>query len=154
MAPDQRTELRRTLRDLIENRQITKLDRRHYSLPSRAKVVIGRVQAHRDGYGFLIPEDSRLPDIFLPKREARDLMHRDRVALHLDKKEGGRKHGPRTLEVLERAHRRVVGRYEVGTKYDFIVPDDPRLVQEIRIPKKAAGGARANKVVQIGRAHV
>jgi len=147
VAPDQRTELRRTLRDLIENRQITKLDRRHYSLPSRAKVVIGRVQAHRDGYGFLIPEDSRLPDIFLPKREARDLMHRDRVALHLDKKEGGRKHGPRTLEVLERAHRRVVGRYEVGTKYDFIVPDDPRLVQEIRIPKKAAGGARANKVV-------
>lgn len=63
VAPDQRTELRRTLRDLIENRQITKLDRRHYSLPSRAKVVIGRVQAHRDGYGFLIPEDSRLPEI-------------------------------------------------------------------------------------------
>jgi ribonuclease R len=147
VAPDQRTELRRTLRDLIENRQITRLDRRHYSLPSRARVVIGRVQAHRDGYGFLIPEDSRLPDIFLPKREASDLMHRDRVALHLDKKEGGRKHGPRTLEVLERAHRRVVGRYEVGAKYDFVVPDDPRLVQGIRIPKKAAGGARANEIV-------
>ncbi len=146
-APDQRTELRRTLRELIDNRQITKLDRRHYSLPLRAKVVIGRVQAHRDGYGFLIPEDSRLPDIYLPRREAQNLMHHDRVALHLGKKEGGRRQGPRTLEVLERAHRRIVGRYEVGGKHDFVVPDDPRLVQEIRIPKKAAGGARANKIV-------
>jgi ribonuclease R len=146
-ASDQRQELRRILRDLVEERKIVKLDRRHYGIPSRANVVVGRVQAHRDGYGFLIPEDPRLPDIFLGKREARDLMHRDRVALHLGKKERGRRHGPRSIEVLERAHRRVVGRYEVGTKYDSVVPDDPRLVQDIRIPKRGAGGARESQIV-------
>lgn len=146
-ASDQRKELRRILQDLVEERKMVKLDRRHYALPWHANVVVGRVQAHRDGYGFLIPEDSRLPDIFLGKREARDLMHRDRVALHLGKKERGRRHGPRTIEVLERAHRRVVGRYEVGTKYDSVVPDDPRLIQDIRIPKKVAGGARESQIV-------
>jgi len=144
---DQRRELRQNLRDLIAERKIIKLDRRRYSLPAQMKPVVGRVQAHQKGYGFLIPEDSGLPDIFLTKREVRDLMHRDRVALHLSKKERGRKIGPRVIEVLERAHRRVVGRYEEGSKFDFVIPEDQRLSQEIRIPKKAAGGAVENKVV-------
>jgi len=143
----QRKELRRVLQELIVGGQIVKLDRRHYSLPSPAQVIVGRVQAHRDGYGFLIPEDSRLPDIFLGKREVRDLMHRDRVALLLDKKGRSRSGRPRALAVLERAHRRIVGRYEVGAKFDFVTPDDYRLYQEIRIPKRAAGGATGNKIV-------
>lgn len=146
-ASSQRKDLHRALQELIADKQIVRLDRRHYSLPPPAKVIVGRVQAHRDGYGFLVPEDSGLPDIFLGKREVRDLMHRDRVALHLGKKERGRTPGPRTLEVLERAHRRVVGRYEVGEKYDRVIPDDYRLVQEIRIPKRAAGGAAAKQIV-------
>jgi len=147
VGSEQRKELRRTLRDLIEEHKIIKLDRRHYSLPPQAKVIVGRVQAHPNGYGFLIPEDSRLSDIFLPQREVRDLMHRDRVALHLSKRERGGRHGSRALEILEMAHRRIVGRYEAGAKYDWVVPDDSRLLQAIRIPKKAAGGARANQIV-------
>ena len=147
VASSQRKDLHRTLQGLIADKQIVRLDRRHYGLPAPGKVIVGRVQAHRDGYGFLVPEDAGLPDIFLGKREVRDLMHRDRVALHLGKKERGRSPGPRTLEVLERAHRRVVGRFEVGEKYDRVIPDDYRLVQEIRIPKRAAGGAAAKQIV-------
>ena len=92
--PSQRKDLRQTLRALIDERKIAKLDRRHYSLPSQKNVIVGRVQAHRDGYGFLIPEDSSLPDIFLSRRDVQDLMHRDRVALHLGKKERGRRKAP------------------------------------------------------------
>ncbi len=145
--PAERRELRQSLRALVNERKVVKLDRRHYALPARKNVIIGRVQAHRDGYGFLIPEDSSLPDIFLSKREARELMHRDRVALYLEKKDRGRKRAPRTVEVLERAHQRVVGKYEEGNKCDWVIPDEQRLVQPIRIPKKASGGARKNKIV-------
>jgi len=145
--PSRRKELRRDLRALVDERKIVKLDRRHYGLPPQGKVIIGRVQAHRDGYGFLIPEDSSLPDLFLSRREAQDLMHRDKVALHLSWKERGRKKTPRVVEVLERANRRVVGRYEEGSKWDRVVPDEQRLVQPIRIPKKASGGARKDQMV-------
>ena len=145
--PSWRKELRQTLRDLIEERKIVRIDRRHYGLPSSKQVVIGRVQAHRGGYGFLIPEDTSLPDIFLSRQESRDLMHRDRVALHLAKKERGRRKAPRVVEVLERAHHRVVGRYEEGSRCDWVIPDETRLVQPIRIPKKASGGAKTNQIV-------
>jgi len=139
--------LRQALRALVDERKIMKLDRRHYGLPPKGKVVIGRVQAHRDGYGFLIPEDSSLPDLFLSRRELQDLMHRDKVALHLSWKERGQKRRPRVVEVLERANRRVVGRYEEGAKWDRVVPDEQRLVQPIRVSKKASGGARKDQMV-------
>ncbi len=145
--PARRKELRQALRELIDERKIVRLDRRHYGLPPQGNVIVGRVQAHRDGYGFLIPEDTGLPDIFLSPREVQEVMHRDKVALHLPRKERGRGKTPRVLEVLERANRRVVGRYEEGTKWDRVVPDEQRLVQPIRIPKKASGGARENQMV-------
>ncbi len=147
VPPDRRWELRRYLRDLVAQGQLAKLDRQHYSRPLPEKVIVGRVQAHAGGYGFLIPEDASLPDIFLGKREIGDLMHRDRVALHLGKRERGRKQGPRAIAFLERAHRRLVGQYREGMKYDFVIPDDHRLPQKIRIPKKAAGGAREDRIV-------
>jgi ribonuclease R len=144
---DRRRELRQILRELTEERKIIKLDRRHYSLPQRTKVIVGRVQAHREGYGFFIPENPELPDLFLNRKEMRPLMHQDRVALNLGKRERGRKRVPRVLEVLERAHRRVVGRFEAGKNFDLVIPDDPRLSRPIRIPKKAAGEAGENQIV-------
>jgi len=144
--PNQRRELRRLLQALTATQKIVKLNRRHYGLPAQAK-IIGRVQLHREGFGFLIPEDPGLADIFLGRQEARELMHRDRVALHLVAKGRGCKPGLRSVEILERAQRRIVGRYMAGAKDGFVVPDDHRLVQKIRIPKGAAGGARENNIV-------
>jgi ribonuclease R len=145
--PEQRKRLRRMLQDLVDARKMVKMDRRHYALPSQPKGIVGRVQLHRDGFGFLIPEDDGLQDIFLSRRETKDLMHRDRVALHLGSKDPGSRHRSRSIEVLERAHRQIVGRYRTGEKHDFVIPDDHRLTQEIRIPKKAGGGARVNRIV-------
>lgn len=144
---DRRRELRLTLQELIDQHKISKLGRRNYGLPPKGKVIVGRLQAHQNGFGFLVPEDPNLPDVFLGKREIQDLMHRDRVALHLGKKERGRKHAPRVLEVLERAYRRVVGRYEESGEAGFVVPDDYRITQNIHIPQKDAGGARHNQIV-------
>ncbi len=148
--PKQRGALRRMLQDLVGAHKIIKLDRRHYALPPQRKMIIGRVQLQRGGFGFLVPEDPHLGDIFLGRRETRDLMHRDRVALYLHPKGRRPGHSSRSVEVLERAHRRIVGRYQSGTKYDWVIPDDPRLAREIRIPKKAAGdGHKDNDVVLV-----
>jgi len=144
---DGRRELRRTLRSLVEERKLVKFDRRHYGLPSKGKVVEGRFQAHRDGFGFLIPDDPNLPDIFLGKRDARDLMHRDRLALHLGKRGRRGEPGERKVEVLERASRRLVGYYREGAKYDSVYPEDLRQIHDLRIPKRSAGGARENQLV-------
>ena len=144
---ERRKELRQTLRVLVEERKLVKFDRRSYGLPPKGKTVEGRFQAHRDGFGFLIPDDPNLPDIFLGKKDVRDLMHRDRLALHLGKKGRRGEAGERKVEVLERASRRLVGHYREGAKHDFVYPEDLRQFHDLRIPKKSAGGAKENQLV-------
>lgn len=147
VGSDQRKELRRTLRELVEDRKLIKLDRRHYSLPLKTREIVGRLAAHREGYGFLIPEDPRLPDIFLSRKETRDLMHGDRVALRLPAKKPKGPRAPRVLEIRERAHRKIVGRYKEGSHMDYVIPDERRLGHPIQIAKKAAAGAKGNMIV-------
>jgi ribonuclease R len=147
VSADRRKELRQTLRVLVEERKLVKFDRRRYGLPPKGKVVEGRFQAHRDGFGFLLPDDPNLPDIFLGRKDVRDLMHGDRLALHLGKKERRGEAGERKVEVTERASRRLVGYYREGPKHDFVYPEDARQVHDLRIPKKSSGGAKENQLV-------
>ena len=56
-----------------------RLDKRgHYQLTHPSNFVAGRVQGHRDGYGFLIRDDGQ-DDLFLPNGEMQKVMHNDRV---------------------------------------------------------------------------
>ena len=113
-------------------------------------VVEGRVIAHRDGYGFLARDDGG-EDVFLPAREMRGLMHGDRVAceLRLSRRGGGRL-GPRyrglVLEVLERNHRVVVGRFFRAGALAFVSPDHRNLPRDVAI---TAGEGRDGEMVVV-----
>ena len=45
------------LSELCRDGRLVRLKKNHYSLPDRQNLVRGRVQAHPDGFGFLIAED-------------------------------------------------------------------------------------------------
>src|SRR5690606_9984954 len=47
-------------------------------LASKLDFIAGRVQGHRDGFGFLIRDDGG-PDLFLSPREMLKVLHGDRV---------------------------------------------------------------------------
>src|SRR5690625_4174225 len=93
--------LRAMLRDgqLLENRRgalgpIDKMD-----------LVRGTVEGHRDGFGFLLPDDVQGDDVFLSPRQMRQVMHGDRVVVHVVGRDSrGRREG-RIAEVLERESR-------------------------------------------------
>jgi len=58
----------------------------------------------------------------------------------------GRKEGS-IIEVLERAHKTVVGRYVSENHVGFLVPSDKRITQDILIPRDGAGTAQAGQIV-------
>src|SRR3546814_20462820 len=81
-----------------------------YGPLTEMNLIAGSVQAHRDGFGFLIP-DAGGKDVFLSPRQMRSLMNGDRVLVRvigLDYK--GRPEGV-VAEVIERVSRSVV---EIG----------------------------------------
>ncbi len=110
--------------------------------------VTGRVAAHRDGYGFLMPDGGgKSPDdVFLPPPEMRSLMHGDLARVRLSAiDERGRREG-KLVEVLERAHSTIVGRLHIDGDTAMLVPSNPR-TQDVLIPKKDLGKARQGQMV-------
>ena len=110
--------------------------------------ILGLVQGHRDGHGFVIREDGE-SDIYLPPNEMRAVLHKDRVKVRIvrsDRK--GRPEG-RVVEIVERPQQSIIGRLLQESGIWIVVPEDKRFGQDILIPKAATGSANAGQVVVV-----
>jgi ribonuclease R len=77
----------------------------------------------------------------------RKVLHGDRVLAGVTGTDRqGRREGM-VAEVLERANSSVVGRYVEENGIALVVPDDPRINQDVMIPLKDSAGARPGQVV-------
>ena len=114
------------LRTLCRTGQLVRLKKNHYALPDRQHLVKGRVQAHPDGYGFLIPEERDRDDLYLNRREMRRVMHGDQILVRVDQKSRG---GAEThiVQILERGQKQILGTYDEINGQSFLVPMDARI---------------------------
>ena len=110
--------------------------------------VEGTLQGHRDGHGFLIPDDGS-SDIYLSSQEMHAVMHGDRLRVRvarLDKR--GRPEG-KVLEILARKKRPLIGRLLLESGIWLVAPEDRRMGQDILIPKNGIANATAGQVVAV-----
>ena len=146
VSDDSREILRRRLQAMIRDGQLVKNRRNAFGLPAKMDLVAGRISAHKDGYGFVMPEDGE-SDLYLSPRQMRSVLHGDRVlasVIGVDAR--GRREGA-VREILERAHERIVGRFVEESGIALVVPDDPRINQDILIPLQDTHEARPGQVV-------
>ena len=145
-SDDSREILRRRLIAMVRDGQLVRTRRKAFGLPERMDLVKGRISAHRDGFGFLIPDDGG-SDLYISSREMRKVLHGDRVlAAVTGTDHKGRREGM-IADVLERANDSIVGRYVEEKGIALVVPDDPRINQDVMIPLKDTLGARPGQVV-------
>jgi ribonuclease R len=100
-------------------------------------LIAGRLSAHRDGYGFVIP-DQPVPkvdgDLFIPRDRMGDAMNGDRVLARVDRRHpDGRAEG-RIVQIVGRAHPTIVGQFRYGPRGNVVLPYDTRIQHEIVIP--------------------
>lgn len=125
------------------------------STPARAaraaaEEIVGTVQGHRDGHGFVIVGDGQ-PDIWLSPAEMRAVLHRDRVAVRVVRHDRrGRPEG-RVTEILERPLQPpIIGRLLNEGGVWLVAPEDKRYGRDVLIPSAdALGGAQAGQVVSV-----
>jgi ribonuclease R len=144
--PDERDTFMRRVKAMERDGQIMINRRGALCVVEKLGLIRGRVQAHPDGFGFLIPEDGS-PDLFLGPWEMKKVFHRDRVmARETGTDRRGRREGA-VVEVLERAHTRVVGRLLEEHGVCYVVPEDRRLTHDILVPPEGRMSARSGQVV-------
>ncbi len=99
-------------------------------LPPKGGQIAGRLKGHREGYGFVIPDEKEGSDIYIRKCNMGEAMHGDRVLACCESiKKGGLREG-RIIKVIERAHAQIVGQFKEGC----VIPSNKRIAQELFIP--------------------
>ncbi len=108
---------------------------------AEANQLTGRLVAHRDGYGFVVPDTPRKDlegDLFIGRDAIGDAMHGDHVLASIEHRkrfgEGAGRAEGRILRVIGRAHTTVVGLFRYGPRGNTVAPYEARLLQEIIIP--------------------
>ncbi|PLX85718.1 MAG: ribonuclease R [Desulfuromonas sp.] len=145
----ERQEAVRLLDELAREGVLVSLKGGRFSLPRKVNLVTGPLSVHPEGYGFVSPGDTREGDVFIPGRFLGEAMHGDRVVARVEPGRLKGKSEGRIIRVLERAHQTVVGRFESGDRFGYVVPADPRLHRDIFIPPASTGEARPGQVVVV-----
>ncbi len=110
--------------------------------------VAGVVSGHRDGHGYVVPDNGD-SDIYLPPNEMRAVLHKDRVKARIvrhDRK--GRPEG-RVVEIVERPPQPIIGRLLHESGVWLVAPEDKRYGQDVLIPKGATAMAKPGQVVVV-----
>ncbi len=140
--------LRRRLRAMVRDGQLVFNRRGGYCLADKVGVVSGVVQAHRDGFGFLVPDEGG-EDIYLSPREMASVMHGDRISARVEGYDRrGRPEGS-LVDVLERNTETLVGRYFEERGVGYVTPDNSRVAHEILIPAADRNGAKHGQIVVV-----
>ncbi len=119
-----------SLKELCRDGRLVRLKKNHYALPNGQNLVTGRVHAHPEGYGFLIPDSKDAEDIYLNRREMRRVMHGDRVMVRVDRKQRGGVEA-HVAQVIERGQKRLIGTYSEIEGKSYLIPMDPRIAGAI-----------------------
>lgn len=106
----------------------------------------GRVIGHRDGFGFIKPEEGG-DDLFLSEREMHTVLHGDHVIYRVAGQDRRGRNEAAIVEILQRANTRVVGRLYRERGIFFVVPEDRRINQDILIEANEVGEAQHGQVV-------
>jgi ribonuclease R len=129
-----------TLHKLEQTGQIIRIKNGRYVRPREADLIPGRIRMNRAGKGFLQPDDADLREIVIPEGATGTALHEDRVLVRRDARRKNSRAGiapPETgvvVRILERKRAQFVGTLQQSRQFLYVVPDDPRMPQDVYVP--------------------
>jgi len=139
--------LRRHLQRMAANGQLLINRKGEYCLLGKIDGVTGVVSAHRDGFGFLIPDDGST-DVYLSYQEMRQLLNGDRVVARVSGTGRGGRPAGSIVEILERGKQSAVGAYQREHGIGFVV-ESGKSSQHFIVPDHHRGGAKPGQLVKL-----
>ena len=158
--------LKTAVNDLVEAGEIVQIRGKRFGALEHMNLVSGTLIGHPDGYGFvqLLPRPGQadLPDIFVSGRDIGGAMHGDKVVVRVagsvrsprlpkSKRSGRPEKAKKTkgeiIRVLERAHSSLIGYFEKGRNFGFVVPIDNRISQDLYVNFADSLGAESGQIV-------
>ena len=144
---EQREELKQVLNLLLAEGKISVSKKGKFG-KAEAFALVGVFSGNARGFGFVAIEGQE-EDVFIPADRTGGALHGDRVQIVIDSEgRGGRPEGT-VVRILEHANETLVGTYEKGKGYGFVIPDNQRISKDIFIPRGCSQGAVSGHKVMV-----
>lgn len=139
VAPEDKREFRKILESLLSEGKLQVTKRGKYIKPEKT-ALIGTFISNPKGFGF-VEIEGQPEDFYVPETKTNGAFHQDKVEIALLPGKRGMRQEAEVVAVLERTIKIVVGTFERGNSFGFVVPDNKKLPDDIYIPLERSKGA-------------
>ncbi|MEC9484521.1 MAG: ribonuclease R [Candidatus Izemoplasma sp.] len=137
----------KTLNGLIEDARVIESNQNNVQLIEYTNYMTGKLDLKEKGFGFLIPDDVKEEDVFIPADNINGAMNKDHVLVYVtDFSYGARQEG-HVKKVLDRNIKTLVGVVYFKHNKPFINPDDKTIKKTVAISQKGLKNASKDDVV-------
>ena len=147
-SDEQSEALRRRLIAMSRDGQLLRNRKGAYGPLANMEMIAGRVIGHKDGFGFVVPDDGS-EDLFLSPRQMRAVFHGDRVLTRVADIDSRGRREATIVEILEHNTQQVVGRIYLESGAAYVESSNQRITQEILIPPDATKDAEDGQIVVV-----
>lgn len=146
VTAEDREEFRNILAELVKDGQVLLTKRGKYQSLSDVN-KIGIFTGHQKGFGFVTVEGEE-EDYFVAEHATGGAMHSDKVMIRITGAPAGLRKEAQVVCIIEHGNDEIVGYYQKGKNFGFVIPDNQKLFDDIFISKKYSMGAvTGHKVV-------
>ena len=148
VEPEEREELKSILQELLNEGSLQMTKRGKYIKgDGQAKQQVGTFISNSRGFGFVEVEGQE-EDLFIPEEYTGGAFHLDTVQVELLKEQRGKRKEAKVTGILMHGIEQVVGTYDKGKSFGFVIPDNEKLNTDIFIPvERSKRAVTGHKVV-------
>lgn len=111
--------LKQNLRQLVRDGRVIRTKKGRYGPAPSMNLLQGVFEAHREGYGFLIPDEEGKPDYFVAARNTLGAMRGDQVLARIEREE---RREASIVKILSRGSKKFVGKLEGDSRSAWVTP--------------------------------
>ena len=151
MVPKNKYNNFKSILDKLEKEyKIQKNRKNKYSIIDENKYIKGTYRGNEKGYGFVIPENENMEDIFIPRGNNNNALNDDIVVAEIVKEseDGKRKEG-KIVSIVKHEKDKIVGLFVKSRNFGFVIPDDKKFGGDIFISKSNFAKAKNNQKVVV-----
>jgi ribonuclease R len=116
----------------------------------RNKTLTGIVKRHPDGFGFFVPDEKGLPDVYIPKQFMQGVMTNDKVEVSVYPEPGGNRVRGEIKKVISRSFTRVIGKFQnLNSNFGVLMDTNNNWGANLNIPKAQSMDAKNNELVVV-----
>lgn len=112
--------------------------------------IQGVIKRHPDGFGFLIPDNSEHPDVYIPKNSMKGVMSLDRVMAEVEPERGSDRFRGEILRITSHATKKVMGLFgHLNDQYGIVRDESNAWGEDLKVKWSDSMGAKPGQMVTV-----